>query len=187
MLSLKDFEKKQMIVAFFNEGDKLAFSNDNLIIKNEDEIKLQVTCYRVFIVYIIGNCSITSVILQNAKKYNFRVVVMSPSCKVIDILGYQKDGNTLLKNKQYNYSGLEIAKHIISNKMLNQLALVKDIRKKTDYDKEVINSIRIFINDLKTSNSIKYYYGLRRKCIKIIFLKLLSRTRMEIKKTKNKI
>lgn len=61
MLNANDFSKKQIIFLFTNEGEKLSFSNDNIIVKDkEGKIKHQSTCYRLFMVCVVGNISITS-------------------------------------------------------------------------------------------------------------------------------
>ena len=36
MLSAKDFSKKQIIFLLTNAGEKLSFSNDNMIVKDKD-------------------------------------------------------------------------------------------------------------------------------------------------------
>lgn len=170
MISGKDFEKKQIVMVFFNEGDKITFSNENLIVKDyAGKIKLQVTCYRLFAVYTIGNCSITSVLIQNAKKFNFRIIIMSQSFKVIDLIGYQKDGNTLLKTKQYSYNELDIAKHIIKNKMLNQLFLLKEKRQKAEEYKQNILLIKNYVLMLENANSINEIMAYEGNVSKLFF------------------
>ena len=70
MLSSQDFQKKQISFVFFNQGEKLAFSNDNFLIKTEDgKIKFQCTCYRLFAVFAVGNFSVTSVLIQKSKQF----------------------------------------------------------------------------------------------------------------------
>ena len=65
MLSLPEMKKKQIVFVFSNEGDKLSFSNDNIVVKDkEGKIKHQSTCYKLFMVAVVGNISITSGILQ---------------------------------------------------------------------------------------------------------------------------
>lgn len=72
MFTAPDFIKKQIAFVFFNEGEKLAFSNDNLVVKNaQGKIKFQCTCYRLFIVFAVGHTSITSVLIQKAQKFGF--------------------------------------------------------------------------------------------------------------------
>ena len=72
MITAPDFEKKQIFFVLFHEGEKMAFHNDNLVVKTSDgKIKFQITCYRLFIVYAVGHCSITSIIIQKAKNLDF--------------------------------------------------------------------------------------------------------------------
>ena len=48
MLTLPDFKQKQIVFAFLSYGEKIRFSNDNLIILDEDgNIKHQSTCYKL--------------------------------------------------------------------------------------------------------------------------------------------
>ncbi len=42
MLTAPEFNKKQILWVFSNEGDKLSFHNDNLVVKNKEcDIKFQ--------------------------------------------------------------------------------------------------------------------------------------------------
>ena len=61
MLNANDFSKKQIIFLIPKDGDKLTFSNDNIVVKDKNgKIKYQSTCYRLFMLCIVGNVSITS-------------------------------------------------------------------------------------------------------------------------------
>lgn len=72
MLSAKDFSKKQIIFLLTNAGEKLSFSNDNMIVKDKDgKIKYQSTCYRIFMVCVVGNISITSGLIMRSKNLGF--------------------------------------------------------------------------------------------------------------------
>ena len=72
MLNINEFEKKQIIFVFLSSGEKVSFSNDNIVIKAADgSLKHQSTCYRLFMVFIIGHISVTSGLLQRAKKFGF--------------------------------------------------------------------------------------------------------------------
>ena len=48
LFTAPDFVKKQVVFVLFNEGEKLAFSNDNLVIKdnnNNDSIAISEASY----------------------------------------------------------------------------------------------------------------------------------------------
>lgn len=68
MLEVTDFNKKQIVVFMPARGDKLSYKNDNMIIKDvEGIIKYQHTCYRIFMLLIIGDCSLTTGLIRRAK------------------------------------------------------------------------------------------------------------------------
>ncbi len=167
MITAPDFNKKQIVFVLFNEGEKLAFSNDNLVVKNADgKIKFQCTCYRVFLVYIVGHCSLTSVIIQKAKKFGFFLALMTPGFRMYALIGAEKDGNTLLKKKQYQYEELDIAKHIIENKIQNQAAVLSLNRKPSEAVKETIEMLNTYsckIPFVNTINELMAYEGLSSK------------------------
>lgn len=145
MMSLPDFIKKQIVFVFTVEGEKLSFKNDNLILTGKDnKIKLQLTCYRVFILFIIGEFSLTSGLIQKSHKFAFPIYLMSRTFKVYDKLGSKMEGNVLLRRKQYNYQGLELARFVIKNKIRNQCILLERIRVKTDEIRETI----VKLNDI---------------------------------------
>lgn len=167
MLSAPDFSKKQIIFIFFNEGEKLSFNNDNLTVKTSDgKIKFQSTCYRLFVVYAIGHCSITSVLIQRAKKFGFFIAMMTNSFRLYSIIGAEKEGNTLLKQKQYTYMDLEIARHITQNKICNQQAVLINVRNKSEAINEAIESLHHYreqAGDASDLNVLLAYEGLASK------------------------
>ena len=167
MITAPDFNKKQIVFVLFNEGEKMALSNSNLIVKDSDgKIKFQISCYRLFLVFAVGHCSVTSALIQDAKKFGFFIALMTPGFRLYQILGAEKEGNTLLRKKQYEYKSLDIAKHITENKINNQLYELKSVRCKNDMIKEAIKTISSYsakISDVTTLNELMAYEGLSSK------------------------
>ncbi len=167
MLTAPDFSKKQIVFVLFNEGEKLAFSNDNLAVKDKNgKIKFQCTCYRLFLVFAVGHTSVTTVLIQKAKKFGFFIALMTQNFRLYDIIGAAKDGNTLLKRKQYEYNGLEIAKVITINKINNQISELKRVRYKSEAVKEAIVKMTEYaagLHSVNTLNEIMAYEGLSSK------------------------
>lgn len=167
MFTAPDFSKKQIVFVLFNDGEKLAFSNDNIVVKNaEGKIKFQCTCYRLFIVFAVGHTSITSALIQKSRKFGFYIALMTPSFRLYSIIGAGKDGNTLLHRKQYMYDGLGIAKVIAANKMSNQLAELKAVRNKSEMVKQAITAIDEYIKKIpetSTLGELMAYEGLASK------------------------
>lgn len=143
MISAPDFNKKQIVFLFCNNGEKIAFRNENIIVKQKDgSIKFQCSCYRIFIIYVVGHCSITTVLIQKAKKYGFHIALLTSSFKLYSSIGAPKDGNTMLKKKQYSYNGNAIATLIVKNKIYTQLKTLEEVRNKSEAVKEAIEGIR---------------------------------------------
>lgn len=167
MITAPDFSKKQVVFVFFNEGEKMSISNDNLVVKNNDgSIKLQCTCYRLFIVFAVGNFSFTSAVVQKAKKFGFYIACLSSGFHLNNIIGSEKEGNTLLKKRQYEYDSLDIAAHIIRNKISNQISVLSFQRYKNDCVLECISTLKEYvsiIDDKDDVNRMMAYEGLASK------------------------
>lgn len=153
MLNLPDFKEKQIIFLFTHQGEKLSFKNDNLVIKNSDEeILHQSTCYRLFALYIVGNITITSGLLQRSKRFGFTIVFMTQSLRPYGVWRAKTEGNFLLREKQYSYTSLEIACHLVKNKIENQNYLLKKIREKDNVTKDTIERLEDFKSSLEQDN-----------------------------------
>lgn len=170
MFTAPDFSKKQIVFVFFNEGEKLAFSNDNIVVKDANgKIKFQCTCYRLFIVFVIGHTSITTPLIQKAQKFGFFIALMTAGFKLYSVIGAMKDGNTLLHRKQYNYSELGIAKVITANKVNNQLSELKNMRYKTIGIKDGISLLETYIPKIVVANSLDELMGYEGLSSKVFF------------------
>ena len=130
MLTLPDFYAKNIVVVYPKDGDKISFKNDNFIVVSADnKIKIQVSCYKIFAVFIVGGFSITTGIIERSKKFGFSIVLFTASFKVYESINFKMEGNTLLRKKQYLcQNSEEIAKQIIINKIENQRDTIKLLR-----------------------------------------------------------
>ena len=170
MFTAPDFSKKQVVFVFFNEGEKMSFSNDNLVIKDVNgKIKFQCTCYRLFIVFAVGHTSITSVLIQKAQKFGFFIALMTPGFRLYSIIGANKEGNFLLRSKQYCYSEMGIAKVIIANKILNQASVLKAVRNKSDSVKEAIELLNLYAGNASNTGTLDELMGYEGMASKVYF------------------
>lgn len=170
MLNANDFKKKQIIFLFTNEGDKLSFLNDNIIVKNkEGEIKYQSTCYRLFMICVVGNISITSGLIQRSKKFGFSICLMTTTFKVYEILGARMEGNTLLRKHQYEYTENDIGRKIEQNKIKNQSQILKNIRGKNQIMKEGIELLDKMVVQLEQPLEYLEVMGIEGNAARVYF------------------
>ena len=154
MLSLPDFKEKRIILFFSKDGDKISFKNDNIIIKDcNNKIKCQYTCYKLFILFVIGAFDITSGLVERANRFGFTIIFMNYGFKVYATINSRMEGNTLLREKQYlNENSNEIAKKIVINKIKNQCQILRKIRKKDNDMKKTIGILDGYV--LKLQNDL---------------------------------
>lgn len=171
MLSNPEFKKKQILFVFANNGDKISFLNDNIVIRNKDKkIKHQSTCYRLFLVFVIGNISITSGIIQRCRRFGFSLCLMTPAFRVYEIIGGLTEGNIILHKYQYEYTDIDIGKHIIINKIVNQQRALCNFRYKTELIKQAIALLEGYIYKLSNENLNVYeIMGIEGTAAKIYF------------------
>lgn len=170
MINASDFSKKQIVFVLFNEGEKLCFSNDNLVIKDSlGKIKFQCTCYRIFIVFAVGHATFTSAVIQKAQKFGFYIALLTSGFRLYSVIGASKDGNTLLRRKQYEYCGLDIAKRLIENKISNQTHELQSVRNKSESLKEAITLLKSYIPRLSSAASLNELMGYEGMASKVYF------------------
>lgn len=189
MLSQPDFKEKQIILAFLSHGEKLSFKNDNIIIKNKNgEIKLQSTCYRLFSVFIVGHITVTSGLLQRAKKFGFSIVLMSHNLKPYVHWNVSAEGNVLLRQKQYAYNAADIAQRLVHNKIHNQIQTLKHIRNKHKKTKQDIQYLKEYQDSLMQKYvKLKRILGLEGMASKIYFQALFKDFKWKARRPRTKI
>ncbi len=171
MLSRPDFMAKQILFIESDSSKKFRFRNSNLILVDEkDKIILQHPCTKIFMIFILGEFSITSVLIKNAKKYAVPIVFLNYSLKSYFSILPDNKGNFLLRKKQYaNSNDLEIAKHIVSNKVTNQIHLMNSLRYKTVKERDNISKTKKLFEQINKVQNSQELLGIEGTVSKIFF------------------
>lgn len=171
MLSYSDFKEKQIVFALLSRDDKLSFKNDNLVLQDaEGNIKHQSSCYLIFALFIVGHITITSGLLQRAKKFSFRIILLTHNLGYYGCWNVAAEGNVLLRKKQYAYNQLDIGKHIVLNKIEQQLYNLKLIRNKSDTIKNSIKDLKSYHTKLlQCSGDLQIILGLEGIAARVYF------------------
>lgn len=77
--------------------------------------------------------------------FGIMLFLMHKNLKVYAVIGGETEGNVLLRKRQYEFpkeNQLALSRHIVTNKIQNQRALLKEIRKKSIELKEGISGIK---------------------------------------------
>lgn len=170
MLSVSDFNAKQILFLVTKNGEKLSFKNDNVIIKDvDDRIIHQSTCYRLFAVFIVGHITITSGLLQRAKKFGFSIVLMTPSFRVYQTISSFADANVMLRKKQYEFNDIAVSRLLVENKISNQRELLMAIRNKSEEQQKSICLLDEYIIHLENANTLQALMGYEGNASRVYF------------------
>lgn len=152
MLTEPDFLEKKIIVIMSHLGDKISLKNDNIIVNDfNGKVKFQMSCYKLFAIFVVGGFNITTGIIEKSKKFGFSIVLFTLNFKIYSTINFSLEGNTLLRKKQYLSERTdEIAKAIIINKIENQKNFLKKMR-----DKTINDGISILNEYVEKLNSMK--------------------------------
>lgn len=153
MLTAPDFKHKQIIFVFLSRGENVSFKNDNIVIRGEDnKIKHQSSCYRLFSLFLVGHISVTSGLLERSKRFGFNIVFMNHNLKVYGIWANGAEGNVNLRKKQYCYDKSEIAQRLVFNKIDQQIRALRKIRSRSNLKNVAIEKLTAQKNYLSENN-----------------------------------
>lgn len=158
MLNFNDFNEKQILYIFSKKDveQKLKFWNDNIRLFENDKPINQVSCPKIFAVFIVGDISLTTVLLRNLVSYGVSVFFLKRNFLLYAFINSKAEGNYLLRQKQYRLKKkyeLEISKKIIFNKIKNQYLLLKKYNKNLKIFKD-LKKIEQKINDCKNQKQL---------------------------------
>lgn len=132
MLTLPDFREKQILFIQAENGleNNIKFNNDNVVYSKDGKIINKLSCHKTFAIFIIGDLTISSVLIRNALQYGVSIFLLKKNFEVYAEIGAKAEGNYLLRMKQYNLQNeLFLSKQIVKNKIFNQLILLKNSKK----------------------------------------------------------
>ena len=143
MLSLPDFNEKQILFIQAERGseNKIKFWNDNFRFTKDGKTVNQISCHKLFAVFVIGDISITSVLMQKSQKYGISQYFLDNRLNQYASINSQTEGHYLLRQKQYSFQDdLLFSKHLVQNKIANQHVLLKEIGKPGVMNLEILST-----------------------------------------------
>ena len=160
MLSLPDFLEKQIVIIGPGEEKSLKFKNDNLVVGTNDETKWQVSCHKIFSIFLIGEATLTTTLLRKGMEHGISFVLMTQNLRSYAVIGAETEGNTILRRKQYSWTDtLPMARMLMHNKVENQQKLLKDLRKKETKTKQAISVMTGFLEKIDRAQDEKELMG----------------------------
>ena len=146
MLSLPDVRSKQLVIIQIdtNTENSIQLQNDNLLYKRGGKTFCQCSLHRIICLIIIGDLTITTKLIRTINEFGVCVLLLKQNLQPLVLFGAQSEGNYLLRQQQYLLSpheSLEIAKRIVTDKIHNQLILLKSIKQPYEKLEQILSSI----------------------------------------------
>lgn len=134
MISITDFREKQVLFLNTMDFDKpqLSFRNENIVVTSVRGTIDKIPLHRLPAVFIVGETTLTSKLMQKCMSNGASLFMLKRNLATYATIGAYAEGNYLLRQKQYfeiEEKHLAVAKKIVENKLLNQLALLRSIDK----------------------------------------------------------
>ncbi len=172
MLSLPDFREKQILFVQ-SYAKKIKFRNGNAIFcDDDDKVISQASCYKLFCVFIVGETTLSSVVIRKILDFGITIMLMNKNLKVYAVIGSETEGNVLLRQKQYLMSAerkLLISKQLVITKVTNQIELLQQIRQKSDEAKDAIAGLKKLLKSVESALDQQSLLGIEGSAARIFF------------------
>lgn len=139
MFTHKDIESRTIFVVNCIDRNRcLRVKNGELMLEELNE-KGQSTLTRfpfqkLLALFVIGHITVTTPLIEKLKKHGVALIVMKPNLRPVFFWANSAEANYLLRKRQFEYAvdDINIAKVIVSNKVMNQKTSLQKTRKKDD-------------------------------------------------------
>lgn len=181
MLSIPEITTKQ-ILFIQTEADlesKLRLENENIIFEKDGKIANKASVYRVLVIFLIGEFTITSKLIKKLISFGISIFFLNINYKYYGSIEAKAEGNFLVKARQYTISQEEefcLAKQIVHQKISNQTKLLKQI-KNIDVS-EPIKQLEISLKQVADSKNSKMLLGIEGISAKVFFKAYFGNTKM---------
>jgi CRISPR-associated protein Cas1 len=171
MLTLPDFIEKQILFIKAEQGvfNKIKFENDNIVFMKNDMVVNRASCHKVFVVFILGDMTITTGILREAGKLGISIFFLKNNFNSYASVRAVAEGNYLLRAAQYGLGSAEeflMAKILVAGKIKNQIMLFEE---KGGHGKNVLVKIKKLVRSVEESENSKELLGVEGNASKIFF------------------
>jgi CRISPR-associated endonuclease Cas1 len=173
MFTHKDIENKSIFVINGKEHQQLHVKSGFMHMEDTKEHKT-ITKFpfpKILFLIVIGHTCITTALIEKCNKYKIPLVVMKPNFRTVYYFGNFADANFLLRRKQHNRPKfcLDIAQHIVKNKLLYQQNLIIKTRKKDSMTLKTLNFIDAAMLEVEEKTKLRDLMALEGRVAKAYF------------------
>lgn len=165
MFTHKDIQYRTIFVINCIKGRNLRVRNGELLLEEDieesDKTKTltKLPFQKILALFVIGNITITTPLIEKCHRYGVALIVVKPSFRPVFFWANSAEANYILHQRQYSLpkEDISIAKVIVRNKIMNQIAALKSTRRKDNITLEALKAMEIsqtFITNIYDYNSL---------------------------------
>ena len=165
MFTHKDIQYRTIFVINCIKGRNLRVRNGELLLEEEieesDKTKTltKLPFQKILALFVIGNITITTPLIEKCHRYGVALIVVKPSFRPVFFWANSAEANYILHQRQYSLpkEDISIAKVIVRNKIMNQIAALRSTRRKDNITLEALKTMEIsqsFITNICDYNSL---------------------------------
>jgi len=173
MFSKKDIAFKSIFIINCLDKRVLRVKSGELFLEDGENGKAltKFPFQKILALFIIGNISITSPLIDKCRKYGIFITVMRFNLRPVFTFSVAAEGNFLLREKQHHHDidDISIPSFIVKNKIINQRQLLLNTRKhdtNTTLAIKTCDTALLLIQDIKHHQDLM---GLEGWCAKKFF------------------
>ncbi len=163
MFTKKDIELKSIFVINCFDKKYLRVKNGELLLEDSASGKTltKFPFQKLLALFIIGNATITTPLIEKCRKYGVYISVMKMSLRPVFTYGFSAEANYLLRERQYLHDKESISesKVIIYSKISNQLKLLQNTKKKDELTSGAIETCKTGLELLPTITNYQELMG----------------------------
>lgn len=165
MFTHKDIQYRTIFVINCIKGRNLRVRNGELLLEEDieesDKTKTltKLPFQKILALFVIGNITITTPLIEKCHRYGVALIVVKPSFRPVFFWANSAEANYILHQRQYSLpqEDISIAKVIVRNKIMNQIAALRSTRRKDNITLEALKTMEIsqsFITNICDYNSL---------------------------------
>ena len=165
MFTHKDIQYRTIFVIDCIKERNLRVRNGELLLEEEmeesDKTKTltKLPFQKILALFVVGNITITTPLIEKCHKYGVALIVVKPSFRPVFFWANSAEANYILHQRQYSLpkEDISIAKIIVRNKIMNQIAALRNTRRKDQNTLDALKAMEIsqsFITNICDYNSL---------------------------------
>ena len=172
MFTKKDIEYRSIFLINCFDQKHLRLRTGELLLEDENGKTLtKFPFQKILALFIIGNCTITTPLLDKCRKFGIFVSVMKLNLRPVFTFGNNAEANYIVRERQFAYdiNDITIAKQLIYQKISNQRRLLEKTRKRDELTIAGIKTASVALESISEITSYRDLMGLEGWVAKFYF------------------